>query len=346
MNNFLRDILDQPGSLGKAFQSYITAESIKKMKGIADSDFDNIVFAGMGSSHDACYGASIYLTQKGYKAAVFSAGQLLHYQFGVIHKRTLLVLVSQSGESGEIVHLISKIPSECKVVAITNDPESTLGRRGNYTFLLNVAPEESVSTRTYGSSLILLNLIAKAIAGDFPQPAVHEIEAVLSDMGKMLLDYQTLQKQLQDFLQLPPYLVLLGRGYSYSSIFAGGLFIKEVAKYPSISLDSAEFRHGPLEMVDPSFHGIIFAPDGPTYDLNYKLAMDVVAKKGKVVFITNNPSVSELELLLPVRLGFHEEMVMPIVDIIPIQFIANHLAEIKGFEPGKFRWSSKITAIE
>jgi glucosamine--fructose-6-phosphate aminotransferase (isomerizing) len=346
MNNFLRDILDQPTSLGKAFQSYITAENIKKMEALAASDFDNIIFAGMGSSHDACYGASIYLNQLGYQAAVFSAGQLLHYQLGLIHKRTLLVLVSQSGESGEIVHLISQIPTEYKVIAITNNPESTLGKRGNCTLILNVAPEESVSTRTYGSSLILLNLIAKAIAKKLDKSAIHEIESVLSDMGKMLQNYQALQKQLQDFLQSPPYLVLLGRGYSYSSIFAGGLFIKEVAKYPSISLDSAEFRHGPLEMVGSSFHGIIFAPDGPIYDLNYKLAMDIVAKKGKVVFITNNRSVSASDLFLPIQLESHAEMIMPIIDIIPIQFIANRLAETKGFEPGKFRWSSKITAVE
>jgi len=346
MNNFLRDILDQPHSLGEAFQSYITADNLKKIKAIADEDFDEIVFAGMGSSHDACFGASIYLSQHGCKTRVYSAGQLLHYESTLINQRTLLVLVSQSGESGEIVKLISKIPPECKVVAITNNLQSTLGSRGDYPFLLKVAPEESVSTRTYVSSLILLNLLAKGIAGNLDETAIQEVNDILSKMGKLIFDYQILQKQLNDFLQMPPYLVLLGRGFSYSSIFAGGLFIKEVAKYPSISLDSAEFRHGPLEMVDVDFSGIIFAPQGPTFDLNYKLAKDIMDKGGKVVFITNGVQIDSAKLILPVQLESCEEMLMPIMDIVPIQLIANHLAEGKGYEPGKFRWSSKITAME
>jgi glucosamine--fructose-6-phosphate aminotransferase (isomerizing) len=346
MNNFLRDILEQPHSLKAAFQSYITAGNMEKMAKVAGIDFDQILFTGMGSSHDACYGASIYLNQRGYKTAVYSASQLLHYESRLIQERTLLVLVSQSGESAEIVHLIAELPPACQVVAITNDPQSTLGRRGNYTFVLNVAPEESISTRTYGATLILLNLIAKRIAGTLDESALKQIGDSLASMGRVVADHQILQKRLADFLGMPPYLALLGRGFSYSTIFAGGLFIKEVAKFPSLSLDSAEFRHGPLEMADSDCHAIILAPEGPTFELQYKLAIDIINKGGKVVFITNREIVAAPERLLLIELELADELLMPIVDIVPIQLIANHLAETKGLEAGKFRWSSKITAIE
>ncbi|TCL59795.1 glucosamine--fructose-6-phosphate aminotransferase (isomerizing) [Hydrogenispora ethanolica] len=346
MNNFLRDILDQPHSLEVAYQSYITAENLKKMAQIASSDFDQVIFAGMGSSHDACYGASIYLNQRGFKTAVYSAGQLLHYESRIIHDRTLLILVSQSGESAEIVNLIAGLPSACPVVAITNDPQSTLGRRGNFTFLLNVAPEESISTRTYGATLILLSLIAKMMAAAMDEQVLKQIDSSLASLQQVVADYQALQTRLADFLKMPSYLLLLGRGFSYSTIFAGGLFVKEVAKFPSISLDSAEFRHGPLEMVDSDFHAVIFAPQGPTYGLHDKLARDIIAKGGKVVFITNREFGPASERLLVIKLEPCEELLMPIVDIVPVQLIANYLAEAKGLEVGKFRWSSKITAAE
>ncbi len=346
MNNFLRDVLDQPRSLEVAYQSYIAPENLKKMAQVASIDCDQVIFAGMGSSHDACYGASIYLNQHGYKTAVYSAGQLLHYESQLIQGRTLLILVSQSGESAEIVNLIAGLPPACPVVAITNDPQSTLGRRGNFTFALNVAPEESISTRSYGATLILLSLIAKMIAGAIDEQVLKQIDTSLASLQQVVDEHQALQARLAAFLKVPSYILLLGRGFSYSSVFAGGLFIKEVAKFPSISLDSAEFRHGPLEMVDSDFHAVIFAPQGPAYELHAKLARDIVAKGGKAVFITNREFGIVPERLLVIKLEPGEELLMPLADIVPVQLIANYLAEAKGLEVGKFRWSSKVTAAE
>ncbi len=346
MNNYLKDVLDQPHTLRQAFKTYVGLESIQKMKDLSKLKFDKIIFTGMGSSHSACYGASIILNQNGFVSLVKSASQLLHYEMNLINERTLLVMVSQSGESGEIVSLISKLSPKCPVVAITNNPQSTLGKRGNYTFLLQVADEESVSTRTYLSSLILLDLIAKSLVKQLDDVTIHQFIKAFDNMEQFLSGYAETMQKLGDFLKFPPYLCLLGRGYAHSTIHAGALFIKEAVKYPSISLDSGEFRHGPFEMVDGDFTGIIIAPEGLTYDISRKLALNITDKGGKVLFITNqDPHISH-EGLMAIQFPPMDEYLTPILDMLPIQLTINFLAESKHLEVGKFRWSSKITNIE
>jgi glucosamine--fructose-6-phosphate aminotransferase (isomerizing) len=346
MNNYLKDVLDQPHSLRKAFKSYVGSESIQKMEELIKLKFDKIIFTGMGSSHYSCYCASIHLNQHGFVSMVKSASQLLHYEINLVNERTLLVMVSQSGESGEIVSLINKLPKNCPVVAITNNPQSTLGRRGNFTFLLEVADEESVSTRTYLASLILLDLIAKSLTKQLDDGMIQQFEKALGNMEQFLLGYSKILKKLSAFLGFPPYLCLIGRGYAHSTVDSGGLFIKEAVKYPSISIDSGEFRHGPFEMVDSDFTGIVVAPEGLTYDISRKLTLDILDKGGKVLFITNqDPGITHPGLMV-IQFPAMDEFMTPILDILPIQLTANHLAESKHLEVGKFRWSSKITSIE
>ncbi len=346
MNNYLKDILDQPRSLRQAFKTYIDPENLQKMKDLSKSKFDKIIFTGMGSSHYACYGASILLNQNGFFTMVKSTSQLLHYELNLINERTLLVMVSQSGESGEIVSLISKLSPQCPVVAITNNPESTLGRRGNHIFLLQVADEESVSTRTYLSSLIILNLVAQSLLKRLDEVTIQQYRKALDDMEQFLSGYSETLEKLKAFLKFPPYVCLVGRGYAHSTIHAGALFIKEAVKYPSISLDSGEFRHGPFEMVDGNFTGIIVAPEGLTYDISRKLALNIIDRGGKVLFITNqDPHISH-EGFMAIQFPPREEFLTPILDILPIQLTVNLLAESRNLEVGKFRWSSKITNIE
>lgn len=346
MNNFLKDVLDQPDSMRKALESILTKENTNKMEEISKLSFDKVLFTGMGSSHFCNYGADIHLVQNGFASFVQSASQMLHYERNLINESSLLILVSQSGESGEIVRLIENIPENIKVVAITNNPNSTLGKRGNYTFLLGVEDEESVSTRTYLSSIILVNLIAKAITGKIKDIDISEIKDSVDKLEQLLKSYIEISEKMKAFIGVPPYICVIGRGASLSSVRAGALFIREVAKFPSIDFDSGEFRHGPFEMVDENFSGIIFAPEGITCGLNCKLAEDIADKGGKVVLVTNRKIKSALKNILVIEIETVNEYLFPILEIVPIQLFANYVAESKNLEVGKFRWSSKICKIE
>lgn len=346
MNNYIKDIIDQPKSIESVFERYISDKSIDLMKKLTAFDYDRIIFSGMGSSHIACYGASMYLNNNGYISIVKSAGQLLHYERSLITNETLLILVSQSGESAEIVNLLNNINSDPTIVGVTNFPESTLAKKSNYTFLMNVEEEESISTRTYLASLILIDLLAKSFVGKLDKNSRSIFKNAIKNMKKLINNYQSLYDNIKGFVGFPDYICLISRGYSYCSVKAGELFIQELAKYPAIGFEGGEFRHGPMETVEDGFLSVIVAPAGETFELNIKLVHEITEKGGKVLLITNEKITFNNENVLTIKLDKTEELIFPIIDIIPIQLVANTLAERKNLEVGKFRWSSKVQREE
>ena len=346
MNAFLKDVLSQPDSIRGSLDTLISEGSIDKLKEIDGRKFKKILFTGMGSSNFCSYGASILLNQNGYTSMVMSASEVLYYEMNLINEKTLLVLVSQSGESGEVVKLIRKIPDSITVVAITNNANSTLGRRGNYTFILSVADEESVTTRTYLSSLMIVDLLAKALLGRLNEGFIDDIRKSIDNLEDFLSSYAETSEKIREFISEPPYFCIIGRGYSLSTVRAGALFIREVAKYPSLDFDSGEFRHGPFEMINKDFYAMIFAPDGPTYELNVGLAINIAKHKGKAILVTNRKTEINDKNVLVIEQKPSPEILAPFNEVAPLQLLANCLAESKNLEVGKFLLSSKITTVE
>ena len=140
---------------------------------------------------------------------------------------------------------------------------------------------------------------------------------------------------------------LIGRGNALSSVRAGALFMREVLKFPAMDFDSAEFRHGSMEMVQDDFYAVVFAPTGPTRELNTNLARDIVEKGGHVVLITDQEGTLEtVQNLLQIVLPQAEEYASQLLQILPVQLLANAMAEEKHIPVGVFRWGSKIMAKE
>ena len=350
MNFYLQDVLTQPQELRQALSYYQSGEVTGKLDEIAGLKPERVIFSGMGSSHFCALAPSLFLKQHGIPSEVISAGELLHYESPVLNERTLLVLISQSGESAEIVHMIERLPKEIKVIAITNQPGSTLDRRGNYSFYIHVSPEKSVTTRTYLGSAVLVQLVAQALCGLTREGLWEEFKRITGCMEDYLKDYEAQMDRLKSFAGGMQYLCIIGRGYALETVQAGALFLREVLRFPALDLDSAEFRHGPMEMVQQDFHGIVLAAAGATQELNIKLAADIADKEGRVILVTDEKCPAEelnkRDNVLVVRLPETEEWLAPFLQILPIQLLANTLAQERKIPVGEFRWGSKVMRIE
>jgi glutamine---fructose-6-phosphate transaminase (isomerizing) len=345
--SYLDDILNQPGDLKRALAGYQSEAALRQMTKIAELGYRKILFSGMGSSNYCCQGAVILLNRHGFSASVLSAGELLHYEMGLPSPDTLLVLVSQSGESAEIVKLTEGLPKSQMIAAVTNDPGSTLGRRGNYTFILDVPEEESVTTRTYLASMLLTGLLASMLAGLSPDAYCDRAIAAIDSLEGFLAGHADFSGRMRHFFANPGFICLIGRGDSLSTVQAGALFLQEVVKYPAIAFDSGEFRHGPFEMVQEGFAAIVVAPKGETCDLNIHLAQDIAIKGGRVLLITNEKLLETADNLMVANFdGNVDEMLSPIVTVAPIQLLADGMAKGKGVEAGKFRWGTKVMKVE
>lgn len=350
MNFYLKDVLTQPQELKRALQYYHTDEVISVLEKIAEVKPQKVIFSGMGSSHFCAVAPSIFLRNQGINSEVISAGQLLYYEKAIVKEDTLLVLISQSGESAEIVRIIESLPEHITVVAITNQAGSTLERRGDYNLNIHVMPEKSVTTRTYLGSAVLAQLIAEVICGNNLKKVLQTMENLTQVMNSYLEAYGLQMEKLRKFAENMRYLCILGRGYGLGTVEAGALFMREVLRFPTLDFDCAEFRHGPMEMVQSDFYGVVLAPSGVTQKLNIGMAADICEKGGNVILITDTAGdvekIKEMENIHIIQFPVVEEWLAPFLEILPIQLLANTMAEEKKIPVGEFRWGSKIMRIE
>ena len=346
-NDYLKDVMDQPADLRASLAGFLP-EARKAASRIAATGRRKVVFSGMGSSHFCGRGAAILLESAGYSCTVLSCGELLHYETSLLDERTLLFLVSQSGESTEVVQLLDRVPTGCLVVGVTDFPGSTLARRADFPLLLGVRPEASVTTRTYLASVLLLDVVALLLADRFDDAAEASVHATFDGMEAFLAANADLAGRISRYFDAPASISLIGRGYSLSSVQAGALFYREVAKFPAVDFDGGEFRHGPIEMVDEAFRSIVFAPHGPTAALGHGLARRIAACGGRCVLVTDVAfeAASSGRPTLVVALPAVPEFFAPLLEILPVQLHAAFFAKERGFTPGVFRWSSKVTLEE
>ncbi len=347
MSTYLEDVCAQAAELKAALKRYEEAGILKEIEKAGQAAFGKLIFSGMGSSHFCAIGAGIYLKQHGVDNQVISTGELLYYEKECLTKDTLLVLVSQSGESAETVRLIEKLPKDRMVVAVTNDENSTLAKRGQIVLPLYVRKEEAVTTRTYLASVCLTMLLAAQFSGEGTADMLTALYGAAEVLERALAEPEKLTDRLKPFLENCTAPAVLGRGYSLGSVQAGALFLREIVKIPAMAFDEAEFKHGPLEMAEPGFRAVIFAPSGPGAKMNIAMAESIVEKGGMAVLITDEAgAVKERAGLFVIRLETVDEYLAPLCQIVPVQLLADCLAKRKGITAGKFRWGSKIMAKE
>ena len=343
MNIYEQDIFSQPDDIRQALAYYEAQDYAKQIRTLADKKYRAILLTGMGSSYCAAFNASTILRNHGISCVAIPTSQLLSFEKASISRDTLLVMISQSGYSGEIVELIRCLEPNIMVVGLTNDPESPLGKRADLLLPLHVQPEQAVSTRTYLAPLALMHLFAHTFAGHDPGAIFQDLYRSLDYLAQSIQKFDTLSRDMEAFLGLPPYLALIGGGYSLTTVEAGALFIKEVAKYPSIAFDPGQFRHGPFEMIGKDFAAMLFANKGIGYESRLRLAADIAARGSKVVLVSDGNDLPHDNNILVIRETYVSETLACIGNILPTQAFGNYIAKAKGLEVGTFLFSNKIT---
>ncbi len=283
-----------------------------------------VVFVGMGSSLFAAIPAAYYLEKHGIEADVVEASELLH--FGQAGKRVAAkVLVSRSGETVEISKLLPA------TIGLTNVRGSHLARRSDYPIYLNSEADRMVAVQTYTGMLAVLLLLAGAALEEPAnkwREALDEAAQALSDAIESEI---AASEEWNNFLAGADVVYLLGRGPSLASVREGALLFNEASRTPSVAMSAAQFRHGPVEVVDDRFRAIVFASQEATRDVDLALANDLKSMGGKVRVCQSRGVTSPFE---------------PLIEIVSLQVAACRLAEHKGIDPGDFRYATLVTLAE
>jgi glucosamine--fructose-6-phosphate aminotransferase (isomerizing) len=347
MTDLLEEISQQPAVLSGLRKFYASpgAISAKGLRSLTANWPPTVVFTGMGSSLFAAYPAQAYLTQQGVRALVWETAELVHHHLKILRPDTLLVVVSQSGQTAEVVQLLKSLPAEARVLAVTNVEASPLAKCANLLLPMMAGAQAAVSTKTYTSSVAVLMYLAFAIAGHAPGPLTQEVMRAVEIQEKILERHEVLMPPIVEFFNRPPYVALMSRGADLATAYQGALMLKEVARLAAEPISAAQFRHGPMEIINPDHRYLIFAREGKTGKLLLKLARDIRQSSGRVLLFTDMPFDDPMNVRVirvePLRMGLGT-----LVDSVYVQLLAYEAALRAGLQPGKFEIAENVTREE
>jgi len=339
----LEEIRQQPETLARTLSSEL--RKIERFRVLMQKRTPPlVVLAARGTSDNAAQFGR-YLIEIATGIPVSLAAPSIHtvYDAKVNYRHALVVAVSQSGESTDTNVVLEKARAEGAVtVGITNEPKSTMAGIAEHVFLVRAGREKSVAaTKTYTGQVMMLYLLAYALGGKLK---LSDLQAI-PDLTASALTLETEVAELAGRYRFMHHAVVVGRGLNYANAFEFALKMMETSYVVAERFSSADFLHGPIAMVEPSFPAFLFAPTGKTWPSMYEMMLKLRDLKAETVAITDRKNTQAANLVrrtitIPARIP---ELYTPIPYIVPAQLFAAALASEKNLDPDRPRTLSKVT---
>lgn len=338
---YLRDVLQQPQALEDTLAGLNTSRPLLDIAArLNKGTFQRVVLTGMGSSFHALHPLNLELIGHGLTALMIETSELVHYKSRFFDPRTLIIAVSQSGQSAEMLRLVQTNHRRSAVIAVTNTSDSPLAKHASATVLTKAGREFSVSCKTYVTALVALRWLGDVLCERDLRRTCQELKQACPAAAAYLADWKEYTCALTQMLANIRHLFLVGRGASLATVGTGALIVKESDHFHAEGMSSAAFRHGPFEMLGQETFVLVFAGDAKTRDLNQRLLLDIRQQEGRTEMVANDASVPAC------RIAEHGPGIRQILEILPVQMITFALAAQAGREPGRFELATKVTTTE
>lgn len=344
MTRFLQDILNEPDQLQRSLAYTLGAgrsalEEAARLLRAAD----HLYITGIGSSWHAGMAISSLFHADGHPVLLFDASELLH--FARLPAGTAMALLSRSGRSVEVVRLLEKARREgAKVVGITNTPDSPLGEQAEVTLRLEAAFDHNVSVSMYSALALVGGLLASATLGALDDALTESLRQALAAVKESIPAWRAQMGSSGWFIADAPASYFLARGGSLASCHETRLLWEEAAKSPATALTTGGFRHGPQEMLSPGTRIGLWIGGAHLRSEDLALAADLRRYGAKVMLIGQNlpPEAGDLVFNLPAIPAAWQFL----IDIIPAQLAAEHLARARGVDCDTFRLCPYVVESE
>lgn len=277
------------------------------------------------------------------------------YRNPVIPKNTLVMTISQSGETADTLAAI-RMAKElgAKTLSICNVRNSSIDREAHGHLYMNSGPEIGVaSTKAFTSTLSVLNCLSIALAkvrGQIHQNEEKDlVQALLATPSQMevALAFDKYFSEAANRLKLFRGFLYLGRGVSYPIAMEGALKLKELAYLHAEGYAAGEMKHGPLALIDERMGIVMLAPSDQLYEKTISNLEETRARGGKIISIGTGDNeklkaMSEYYLSLPKA----HWTTNPIITVIPLQLMSYHMACNLGYDVDQPRNLAKSVTVE
>lgn len=340
------EIFEQPECLSKLMtHQRKAAEKIADV--IRQRDIRSVFLAARGTSDNAGrYANYLWGAHNGLSLALATPSLFTYYNQPPNLNGALVVGISQSGQSPDIVSVLEEGRRQgCLTLAITNMSASPLASMADLVLDIQAGEEKAVAaTKTYSTELLAVAMISAALSRD--QSCWRELAKVPRWVEKVLKQDAPIARMAERYRYMRQ-CVVLGRGFNYCTAFEWALKLKELTYVVAEPYSSADFRHGPIAMVEGGFPVMAVAPEGKVFETMLELLGRLRAEQSAELVVISNEkralSLAQSPILLPEGIP---EWVSPIVSIVPAQLFAGALTRAKGFDTEKPRSIGKVTETQ
>ncbi|MFH1422083.1 MAG: glutamine--fructose-6-phosphate transaminase (isomerizing), partial [Planctomycetota bacterium] len=277
------------------------------------------------------------------------------YALPYIDTRTLLIAISQSGETADTLAAVEKAKElGARILSICNVTGSSLVRLSDGVIYTRGGPEIGVaSTKAYTTQLavvtaLVLNIasLRDTISKSMQKELLKGLLNIPSAVEKALLLEPHIIEIAEKFKNTTTFLYI-GRRYNYATAFEGALKLKEISYIHAEGYGAGEMKHGPIALVQPNYPTIAIATRSPVREKMLANIQEIKARGGPVIAIANRDDSEVRELAdYVIEVPEVEDLLAPIVNVIPLQLIAYHIAVKKGFNVDQPRNLAKSVTVE
>ncbi len=355
-----KEIFEQPRALLDTLEGRIYKGTVLEAAfGIqAERIFKNIhavQIVACGTSYHAGLVARYWLEGLAKIPCAVEVASEFRYRQPLANPNTLFVTLSQSGETADTLAALHEArrlgfgPS----LTICNAPESSLVRLSDMVFLTHAGPEIGVaSTKAFTTQLLALLMLTVVLGRRHGIDSALEAKIVKAMLGlpERLRELLALSEQIQTLAENfadKQHALFLGRGVHYPIAMEGALKLKEISYIHAEAYPAGELKHGPLALVDAEMPVIAVAPNDALQEKLKSNLQEVHARGGQLYVLANHRAImQDFDFIHVIEMGEINEVISPILYVVPLQLLAYHVALIKGTDVDQPRNLAKSVTVE
>jgi glucosamine--fructose-6-phosphate aminotransferase (isomerizing) len=302
-----------------------------------------VFIVGCGSSAHAAQAAQYLFARVAGRRVHFVTGSEFSYLHSFLGSRSLLIAMSQSGETADILDAVRAAHERAaQVVALTNVEGSTLWRQADLTLPLGVGPERCVlATKSLTAQLAWLMMTAHALGGQLDE-ARSSLCASATDIERLLgAESRDAIRQIAQAIVGRDHMYVLGRGPNYALALESALKIKEVSYMHAEGFAGGELKHGVMALIEPGTPCVVIAPQDETHADSVANAMQVGARGATLIGVAPEPHSAFDHCIRVTDVG----PATLISNAVPAQLLGYELARLRGHDPDMPRNLAKSVTV-
>ena len=357
----LKEIMEQPRAVTDTIRGRISEDRSEIIFDGLDSDekmleeIDKIAIVACGTSYHAAL-VGRYLVESLCRIPVETdIGSEFRYRNPLVDERTLLVAISQSGETADTLAALREGKKRgARTLAICNVVESSLSRESDYTIFTYAGPEIGVaSTKAFSTQLVTLYLVSLFLGKRSGQIGHAQMGEYIEELVKLphLLEevvrgHKEIARVARKYVHAKNFLYL-GRGINYPIALEGALKLKEISYIHAEGYPAGEMKHGPIALIDQEMPVVVLATRDDTYEKVMNNIEEVHAREGRIIALASQDDgeiASKVEDVISIPPTI--SILTPVLLTIPLQLLAYYIADFKGNDVDQPRNLAKSVTVE